>query len=352
MTTKIAINGFGRIGRLAFRQIFDSPEFEVIAVNDITESDMLAYLLKYDTTQGTYRYADCIEAGSNYIKVNGKKINVYKKMDAENLPWKQLGIDVVVDCSAAYLSKEKAQKHIKAGARMVILSAPAGADIPTVVYGVNEHILLPSNNIISAASCSTNALAPVVKALNNYTPIQSGIMTVVHGFTCTQMLVDGAQKKGNYRRSRAASSNIVPTTAEAAKAVGVVVPELNGKLIGSAVRVPVPIGCYITFTAVVYGKDISADTVNKAMREASSKSLGYTEEEYVSSDIIGNTYASIFDATQTLVNPINPDEYHVRVSAWFDNENSFVSQMVRTLKYAVTLSSANYLHQNSPSIYE
>lgn len=341
MATKIAINGFGRIGRLAFRQIFDSPELEVTAVNDITESDMLAYLLKYDTTQGTYRYADCIEAGSNYIMVNGKKINVYNETEAEKLPWKQLGIDVVVDCSGAYLSKEKAQKHIKAGSKMVLLSAPAGPDIPTVVYGVNQHILLSVNNIISAASCSTNALAPVVKTLNAYAPIQSGIMTVVHGFTGTQMLVDGPQKRGNYRRSRAASSNIVPTTAEAAKAVGVVIPELSGKLIGSAVRVPVPIGCYITFTAVVYGKDISADTINKAMKDASSESFGYTEEEYVSSDIIGNTYASIFDATQTLVIQTHPDEYQIRVSAWFDNENSFASQMVRTLKYAVTLNSTN-----------
>lgn len=341
MAIKIVINGFGRIGRLAFRQIFESPEFEVTAINDITDSDMLAYLLKYDTTQGTYRYADCIEAGSNYISVNGKKINVYNEIDSLNLPWKQLGIDVVVDCSGAYLSKEKAQKHIDAGAKMVILSAPAGVDIPTVVYDVNQHILLPEHNIISAASCSTNALAPVVKTLNDYAPIQSGIMTVVHGFTGTQMLVDRAQKKSNYRRSRAAASNIVPTTAEAAKAVGVVIPELNGKLIGSAVRVPVPTGCYITFTAVVSGKNISAESVNKVMKDASSESFGYTEEEYVSSDIIGNTYASIFDATQTLVSRIHPDEYQVRVSAWFDNENSFASQMVRTLKYAVTLSSDN-----------
>lgn len=341
MGTKIAINGFGRIGRLTFRQIFDSHELEITAINDITDTDMLSYLLKYDTTQGTYRYANCIKAGSNYITVNKKKINVYNETDAVNLPWKQLGIDVVIDCSGAYLSKEKAQKHIKAGAKMVLLSAPAGSDIPTVVYGVNHNILLPVNNIISAASCSTNALAPVVKVLNDYAPIQSGIMTVVHGFTGTQMLIDGPQKKGNYRRSRAASSNIVPTTAEAAKAVGVVIPELHGKLMGSAVRVPVPIGCYITFTAVVGGKDISADTINKSMKNASSESFGYTEEEYVSSDIIGNTYASIFDATQTLVIQTHLDEYQVRVSAWFDNENSFVSQMVRTLKYAVSLNSAN-----------
>lgn len=337
---KIAINGFGRIGRLIFRQLFDSSEFDITAINDLGEPEMLAYLLKYDTTQGTYRYADCIEASRNYIMVNGKKINVYNETDAENLPWKQLDIDVVIDCSGAYLSKEKAKKHIKAGARMVMLSAPAGTDIPTVVYGVNEHILLPDTNIISAASCSTNALAPIVKALNDYSAIQSGIMTVVHGFTATQMLVDSPQKKGNLRRSRAASSNIVPTTAEAAKAVGVVIPELNGKLIGSAVRVPVPIGCYITFSAVLYGKDISANTINNVMKDASSESFGYTEEEYVSSDIIGNTYASIFDATQTLVSQINQDEYQIRVSAWFDNENSFVSQMIRTLKYAVSLNSS------------
>ncbi|UZW15406.1 type I glyceraldehyde-3-phosphate dehydrogenase [Clostridium pasteurianum] len=341
MGTKIAINGFGRIGRLTFRQIFDSHELEVTAINDITDTDMLSYLLKYDTTQGTYRYANCIEAGSNYITVNKKKINVYNETDAVNLPWKQLGIDVVIDCSGAYLSKEKAQRHIKAGAKIVLLSAPAGSDIPTVVYGVNHNILLPVNNIISAASCSTNALAPVVKTLNAYAPIQSGIMTVVHGFTGTQMLVDGPQRRGNYRRSRAASSNIVPTTAEAAKAVGIVIPDLRGKLMGSAVRVPVPIGCYITFTAVVCGKDISADNINKTMKGASSEFFGYTEEEYVSSDIIGNTYASIFDATQTLVIQSHPDEYQVRVSAWFDNENSFVSQMVRILKYAVSLKSAN-----------
>lgn len=337
MAIKIVINGFGRIGRQVFRQIFDLPEFEVIAINDITEPDLLAYMLKYDTTQGTYHHANCIKDYSNYIMVNEKRINIYNETNAMRLPWKQLGINVVIDCSGAYLSKEKAENHIEAGAKMVILSAPAGTDIPTVVYGVNEQILLPNSNIISTASCSTNALAPVVKTLNDYAPIQSGIMTVVHGFTATQMLVDKPQKKGNYRRSRAASSNIVPTTAEAAKAVGIVIPELNGKLIGSAVRVPVPVGCYITFTAVVCGNNISVESINNSMRNASSESFGYTEEEYVSSDIIGNTYASIFDATQTLVSQINQYEYQVRVSAWFDNESSFVSQMVRTLKYAIKL---------------
>lgn len=337
MKTKVAINGLGRIGRLAFRQIFDLPNYDIVAVNDLTEPDMLAYLLKYDTTQGTYQYADIIESGNDFIMVNGKKINFYNKADAAEIPWKQLGIDVVVDCSGAYISKEKAMKHIDAGAGMVVLSAPAGADIPTVVYSVNESILSADNKLISAASCSTNALAPVVKTLNDYAPIQSGIMTVVHGFTATQMLVDGPQKKGNYRRSRAASVNIVPTTAEAAKAVGAVIPELKGKLIGSAIRVPVAAGCYITFTAVVKGKDITADSVNSTMKAASSESFGYTEEEYVSSDIIGNTYASIFDATQTLVSQVNTNEYQIRLSAWFDNENSFVSQMIRTMKYAVSL---------------
>jgi len=340
MKTKVAINGLGRIGRLVFRQIFDSPDFEVTAINDLVEPDMLAYLLKYDTTQGTYNYAKNIKSYSNCITVNDKEIYVFNETDALNLPWKQLNIDVVIDCSGAYLSNEKAQRHIDAGAGMVILSAPAGLDIPTIVYGINEHILSPNNNIISAASCSTNALAPVVKTLNDFSPIQSGIMTVVHGFTATQMLVDGSQKKGNFRRSRAAASNIVPTTAEAAKAVGVVIPELNGKLTGSAVRVPVPTGCYITLSAVVCGKKITVDTVNKAMKDASSEFFDYTEEEYVSSDIIGNTYAAIFDATQTLVSQVNSDTYQVRVSAWFDNENSFASQVVRTLKHTVTLRSS------------
>jgi glyceraldehyde 3-phosphate dehydrogenase len=337
MSTRIAINGFGRIGRLAFRQLFDLPGFDVVAVNDITEPDMLAYLLKYDTTQGKYHYSDFIESGTDHLKVNKKRIAVYNERDAVNLPWKQLEIDVVVDCSGEYLSNEKARKHVAAGADRVILSAPAGTDVPTIVYGVNEHILSPEDKIISAASCSTNALAPVAKTLNDFAPIKSGIMTVIHAFTPTQMLVDGAQKKGNYRRSRAASSNIVPTTAEAAKAVGIVIPELKGKLTGSAVRVPVPVGCYITLTALVTGKDITVDSINATMKAASSESFGYTEEEFVSSDIIGTTYASIFDATQTLVVWSRPGEYLARVSAWFDNEASYTSQMIRVIKYAANM---------------
>lgn len=341
MPIRIAINGLGRIGRLTFRQIFDLPEFEIVAINDLSNIDTLSYLLKYDTTQGTYHYAASIESNSEYIMINKKKILVYNETTASNLPWKDLKIDAVIDCSGAYLSREKANSHIIAGAKMVILSAPAGENVPMIVYGVNEHTLFPGDTIVSATSCSTNALAHLVKTLNDFSPIQSGIMTVVHGYTATQMLIDGPQRKGNLRRSRAAGSNIVPTTAEAAKAVGIVIPELKGKLNGSAVRVPVPVGCYITFSAIVSGKNISVKTINEAMKINSSKMFGYTEEEYVSSDIIGNNYASIFDATQTLVNEISPEEYHIRVSAWFDNENSFVSQLVRTLKYAIKINQDN-----------
>lgn len=331
MAKKVAINGFGRIGRLAFRQLFDMDGYEVVAVNDMTTPDMLVYLLKYDSTQGTYKYADTIEYGENYILVNGTKIPVYKEHDASKLLWGTLDVDIVLECSGVYLSKEKAQTHIKAGAKKVVISAPAGNDIPTIVFGVNDNILKPDDTIISAASCSTNALAPMLKVLNDYAPIQSGIMTVIHGYTATQMLQDGPQKKGNLRRSRAAAVNIIPTTAEAATAVGRVIPALNGKLIGSAVRVPVPAGCLITFVAVVMGEDITVKKVNEAMKAASSEVFGYTEEEYVSSDIVGMTYASLFDATQTLVTQVNKHEFEIRVAAWFDNENSFVSQMVRTV---------------------
>lgn len=331
MSVKIAINGFGRIGRLAFRQIFDVEGYEVVAINDMTTPEMLAYLLKYDSTQGTYKYADSVEQGENCIHVNNVKIPVFKESDAANLPWDTLGVDVVLECSGAYLSKEKSQSHINAGAKKVVISAPAGTDIPTIVYGVNEDILTPEDKIISAASCSTNALAPMVKILNDYSPILSGIMTVVHGYTATQMLQDGPQRKGNFRRSRAAAVNIIPTTAEAAKAVGQVIPALEGKLIGSAVRVPVSAGCLIIFVAVVSGTDLTEKKINATMQAAATEIFGYTEEEYVSSDIVGITYASLFDATQTLVNKVSDNEYEIRVAAWFDNENSFVSQMVRTL---------------------
>lgn len=333
MSVKIAINGFGRIGRLAFKQLFDLEGYEVVAINDLTTPEMLAYLLKYDSTQGTYKYADAVEFGENYILVKGVKIPVFKETDAANLPWGAFEIDVVLECSGAYLSMEKSQAHIYAGAKKVVISAPAGTDIPTIVYGVNEDILTPEDKIISAASCSTNALAPMVKALNDYASILSGIMTVIHGYTATQMLQDGPQRKGNFRRSRAAAINIIPTTAEAATAVGRVIPSLNGKLIGSAVRVPVPSGCLITLVAVVSRNELTAEKINATMKTAATEIFGYTEEEYVSSDIVGITYASLFDASQTLVNKVSENKYEIRVAAWFDNENSFVSQMVRTVTY-------------------
>lgn len=333
MTVRIAINGFGRIGRMAFRQLYFLEEFEIAAINDITQPDLSAYLLKYDTTQGKFDMADYVDSGENYISVDDNKIPFFQEQDASRLPWRDLNIDIVLECSGAYLSREKAQTHLNAGAKQVVLSAPAGTDIPTIVYGVNEITLSNEDAIISGASCSTNALAPMVKVLNNYTPIQSGMMLVVHGYTATQMLQDNAQRKGNFRRSRAAADNIIPTTAEAAIAVGRVIPELNGKLIGSAVRVPVPVGCLITFTAVVMGSHITADAINKTMRSSASQVFGYSEEEYVSSDIVGNTFAAIFDPSQTLVGKINDNEYQVRISAWFDNENSFVSQLVRLLQY-------------------
>jgi glyceraldehyde 3-phosphate dehydrogenase len=337
MSVKVAINGFGRIGRLAFRQLFDIDGYEISAVNDIATPEMLAYLLKYDSTQGTYKYAEKIDYGENSIRVNDVEIPVLKEENATKLPWGALGIDVVLECSGAYLSREKSQKHIEAGAKKVVISAPAGTDIPTIVYGVNENIVKKDDRIISAASCSTNALAPMVKALNDFAPVLSGIMTVVHGYTATQVLQDSPQRKGNLRRSRAAATNIIPTTAEAAKAVGRVIPSLNGKLTGSAIRVPVPAGCLINLVAVVSGKDLSEEKVNHAMKNASSEVFGYTKEEYVSSDIIGINYASLFDASQTLVNMVAENEYEVRIAAWFDNETSFVSQMLRTAIHVCTL---------------
>lgn len=331
MSKKVAINGFGRIGRLAFRQLFDMEDCEVVAINDLATPEMLAYLLKYDSTQGTYKYADTVEFSENAIFINGVEIPIFNEADATRLPWRKFEVDVLLECSGAYLSKQKSQAHIDAGVKKVVISAPAGSDIPTVVYGVNDNILKPEDKIISAASCSTNALAPMVKALNDYAPILSGIMTVVHGYTATQMLQDGPQRKGNLRRSRAATVNIIPTTAETAKAVGLVIPSLEGKLIGSAIRVPVPVGCLITLTAVVSGTALNEEKINAAMKAASTEIFGYTEEEYVSSDIVGITYASLFDASQTLVVKISDNKYEVRVAAWFDNENSFVSQMVRTV---------------------
>ena len=330
---KVAINGFGRIGRLAFRQMFGAEGYEVVAINDLTSPAMLAHLLKYDSAQGRYALGDTVSAGEDSITVDGKTIKIYAEKDAKDLPWGEIGVDVVLECTGFYCSKDKAQAHIDAGAKKVVISAPAGNDLPTIVYSVNEKTLTKDDKIISAASCTTNCLAPMADTLNKYAPIQSGIMTTVHAFTGDQMVLDGPHRKGDLRRARAAAVNIVPNSTGAAKAIGLVIPELNGKLIGSAQRVPVPTGSTTILVAVVKGKDVTKEGINAAMKAASSASFGYTEEELVSSDIIGITYGSLFDATQTMVTKIDDDTYQVQVVSWYDNENSYTSQMVRTIKY-------------------
>ena len=337
MSVKVAINGFGRIGRLAFRQMFGAEGYEIVAINDLTSPDMLAHLLKYDSAQKKYEKADTVVAGEDSITVDGKTIKIYAEKDAANLPWGEIGVDVVLECTGFYTSKDKAQAHIDAGAKKVVISAPAGKDLPTVVFGVNENILTPEDKIISAASCTTNCLAPMAKALNDYAPIQSGIMTTVHAYTGDQMLLDGPHRKGDLRRARAAAVNIVPNTTGAAKAIGLVIPELNGKLIGSAQRVPVPTGSTTILVAVVKGNDITEEGVNAAMKAQSSESFGYTDEYLVSSDVIGMRYGSLFDSTQTMVTKIEDGLYQVQVVAWYDNENSYTSQMVRTIKYFAEL---------------
>ena len=337
MSVKVAINGFGRIGRLAFRQMFGAEGYEIVAINDLTSPKMLAHLLKYDSAQGKYEKADKVSATEDSIIVDGKEIKIYAKADANELPWGEIGVDVVLECTGFYTSKEKATAHINAGAKRVVISAPAGNDLPTIVYGVNEKILTPEDKIISAASCTTNCLAPMAKALNDYAPIQSGIMSTIHAYTGDQMLLDGPHRKGNLRRARAAAINIVPNSTGAAKAIGLVIPELNGKLIGSAQRVPVPTGSTTILTAVVKGNDITVDSINAAMKAAANESYGYTEEEIVSSDVIGMRYGSLFDATQTMVMHLSDDLYQVQVVSWYDNENSYTSQMVRTIKYFAEL---------------
>ena len=337
MAVKVAINGFGRIGRLAFRQMFNAEGYEIVAINDLTSPAMLAHLLKYDSAQGRYALADTVSAGEDSITVDGKTIKIYAEKDAANLPWGEIGVDVVLECTGFYCSKEKSMAHINAGAKKVVISAPAGKDLKTIVFSVNEDTLTADDQIISAASCTTNCLAPMAKALNDYAPIQSGIMTTVHAFTGDQMVLDGPHRKGDLRRARAAAVNIVPNSTGAAKAIGLVIPELNGKLIGSAQRVPVPTGSTTILVAVVKGKDVSVDGINAAMKAASSASFGYTEEQLVSSDIIGISYGSLFDATQTMVTPIGDDLYQVQVVSWYDNENSYTSQMVRTIKYFAEL---------------
>ncbi|MBC6713054.1 type I glyceraldehyde-3-phosphate dehydrogenase [Treponema sp. Marseille-Q3903] len=336
---RVAINGFGRIGRLAFRQMFDAKGYEVVAINDLTSPAMLAHLLKYDTAQGGFcgRIGEgkhTVSATDNSIIVDGKEIKIYAEKDAANCPWAANKVDVVLECTGFYTSKEKSEAHIKAGARKVVISAPAGNDLPTIVYNVNHKTLTKNDNIISAASCTTNCLAPMAKALNDFAPIQSGIMSTIHAYTGDQMILDGPQRKGDLRRSRAGACNIVPNSTGAAKAIGLVIPELNGKLIGSAQRVPTPTGSTtLLFAVIKTNKEVTKDSINAAMKAAVTESFGYNEEEIVSSDIIGMRYGSLFDATQTMVSKVGDDLYQVEVVSWYDNENSYTSQMVRTIKY-------------------
>ncbi len=337
MAVKVAINGFGRIGRLAFRQMFGAEGYEIVAINDLTSPKMLAHLLKYDSAQGRYALADTVVAKENSIVVDGHEITIYAEKNAADLPWGELGVDVVLECTGFYTSKAKSQAHIDAGAKKVVISAPAGNDLKTIVYSVNHETLSPEDTIISAASCTTNCLAPMAKALNDFAPIQAGIMSTIHAFTGDQMVLDGPHRKGDLRRARAAAVNIVPNSTGAAKAIGLVIPELNGKLIGSAQRVPVPTGSTTILVAVVKGENITVDGINAAMKAASSESFGYTEEPLVSSDIIGIRYGSLFDATQTMVAKVADDLYEVQVVSWYDNENSYTSQMVRTIKYFAEL---------------
>mgnify|MGYP000435239630 FL=1 len=341
MAVRVAINGFGRIGRLAFRQMFGAEGYEVVAINDLTTPSMLAHLLKYDSSQGRYvaigeedQVTADDEAGT--ITVKGKTIKIYKEPDANNCPWGEIGVDVVLECTGFYCSKAKAQAHIDAGAKKVVISAPAGNDLPTIVYSVNEKTLTSEDKIISAASCTTNCLAPMAKALNDYAPIQSGIMSTIHAYTGDQMILDGPHRKGDLRRARAGAANIVPNSTGAAKAIGLVIPELNGKLIGSAQRVPVPTGSTTILTAVVKGADVTVDGINAAKAQA-TESFGYNEEEIVSSDIVGMKFGSLFDATQTMVSPLPDGKTQVEVVSWYDNENSYTSQMVRTIKYFAEL---------------
>ena len=356
MSVKVAINGFGRIGRLAFRQMFGAKGYEVVAINDLTSPKMLANLLKYDTAQGGYagfigenRHTvsskepvlaedgkTVLEPGS--ITVDGKEITIYAMPKADDLPWGKLGVDVVLECTGFYCSKEKSMAHIRAGAKKVVISAPAGNDLPTIVFGVNEKTLKAEDQVISTASCTTNCLAPMAKALNDLAPIQSGIMSTIHAYTGDQMILDGPHRKGDLRRARAGAANIVPNSTGAAKAIGLVIPELNGKLIGSAQRVPVPTGSTTILTAVVEFKgELTKDIINAAMKAAANESYGYNEDQIVSSDVIGMRFGSLFDATQTMVSKIGEGLFQVQVVSWYDNENSYTSQMVRTIKYFAEL---------------
>ncbi len=328
----IAINGFGRIGRLAFRQMFDDKDYNIVAINDLTSPSMLAHLLKYDSVQKRYDNHE-ISSTDNSIIVDGHEIIIYKEQDPNNLPWKELDVDVVLECTGFFTSKEKSMAHINAGAKHVIISAPAGDDVKTIVYGVNQDILTKDDKIISAASCTTNCLAPMAYYLNKLTPVLSGIMTTVHAYTGDQMILDGPHRKDDLRRARAGACNIVPNSTGAAKAIKLVIPELSGKLIGSAQRVPVPTGSSTILVAVVKAKELTVDMINDYMKKNSNESFLYNEDMIVSTDIIGIKAGSIFDATQTMVNKIDEGLYQVQVVAWYDNEFGYTSQMIRTANY-------------------
>lgn len=339
MAIKIAINGFGRIGRLSFRKVFGDSKYEVVAINDLTSPDMLAYLLKYDSVQGPFR-DHTVENDEKSITVDSKNIPIFSEADPSKLPWKELDVDIVLECTGFFASKAKSQAHIDAGAKKVLISAPAGNDLPTIVYGVNHETLTKDDLIVSGASCTTNCLAPMAKALNEYRELRTGFMTTIHAYTGDQMILDGPHRKGDFRRARAGAINIVPNSTGAAKAIGLVIPELDGKLIGSAQRVPVATGSITILDATL--KDmtdtVSVEGINAAMKAAADQSFGYSEEELVSSDVIGMSYGSLFDATQTLAQKCGTHIYEVRIVAWYDNEMSYVSQLIRTLGHMASLS--------------
>lgn len=333
MTVKVGINGFGRIGRLAFRQIQNVEGIEVVAINDLTDAKMLAHLLKYDTTQG--RFNGDVEVHEGFFKVNGKDIKVLANAKPEELPWGELGVDIVLECTGFFVTQEAAEKHLKGGAKKVVISAPATGDIKTVVYNTNHNILDGSETVISGASCTTNCLAPMAKVLNDRFGIVSGLMTTIHAYTGDQNTLDAPHRKGDFRRARAAAENIIPNTTGAAKAIGLVIPELKGKLDGAAQRVPTPTGS-LTELVTVLSKKVTAAEINEAMKAAANESFGYTEDEIVSSDVIGITYGSLFDATQTKVLSVG-DQQLVKTVAWYDNEMSYTAQLIRTLEYFAKL---------------
>ncbi|MVF11490.1 type I glyceraldehyde-3-phosphate dehydrogenase [Ketobacter sp. MCCC 1A13808] len=338
MMLKIAINGFGRIGKLTFRSIFGDDRFEVVAINDLTEPKMLAQLLKYDSVQGPFR-GHTVESDDRSLIVDGKKIKIHKEPDPRKLPWASYDVDIVLECTGFFCSKDKSQAHIDAGAKRVLISAPAGKDLPTIVYGVNHQTLKQDDLIVSGASCTTNCLAPMAKVLNDYRELRTGFMTTIHAYTGDQLIVDGPHRNGDFRRARAGAINIVPNSTGAAKAIGLVIPELDGKLIGSAQRVPVPTGSITILDATLKDdtESVSVDGINQAMKDAANESFGYTDEELVSSDIIGTRFGSLFDATQTLSQRCGTKIYEVRVVSWYDNEMSYVCQLIRTLDHIGSL---------------